>query len=283
MRKPKGGGIPFSYWLGLGLFLANWGIEGPEGQSWAAQGSGPLTIEQARVSGTVSQVPLRVVLDQLQEQLGIAYTAAPEDLAKPVSVVLHQVSVPQALEKLLATWDYALQRDHTGRIRQLFVVKKNPVGEAEKQGIQATNESSQAKSVRRSRKREGVSLEQHYVTQREDSSSTPVVSDAEHSDFSPQLPHHPDERSWTASAEIERNIISTPIWEQQVVLRDLEAARGEILLNEMEILPTPEWEQQAIIQELEFYPPETFDPERDILPTPEWEQQAILQALASTP
>jgi len=281
MRQAKGVGNHVRYWLSLGLFLANWGLGGPESQSWAVSGLGPLTIEQTRVSGTVSQVPLRVLLDQLQEQLGIIYTATPEELAKPVSVVLHQMSVPQALEKMLATWDYALQRDHMGRIRQLFVVKKNPVGEAEEQGIQGTLESIQAKSVRRSRKREGGSLEQQYVTQREISSSTPIVSGTKHSDFSPQLPHHQNEGNGSTSAEIERNIIPTPIWEQQVLLRDLEAARGEILLNEMEILPTPEWEQQAIIQELESYPTEAFDPERDILPTPEWEQQAILQARSS--
>jgi hypothetical protein len=128
--------------LAVGVFLVSPGLGGNGGFGLATTVSEPLQIHHESVTGSVVQVPLRLIFDQFQEQLGIVYKAPKEELDKHVSVNLHGESVPQALAKILAQWDYALTRDPAGRVQEIFVVRKIPLRGPEEQAIKAEDDRS---------------------------------------------------------------------------------------------------------------------------------------------
>ena len=128
--------------LVVGVFFVSLSLVGNDGVGLASRVNSPLQIHHESVTGSVMQSPLRSILDQFQEQLGIAYQAPKEELEERVSVDLQGESLPQALAKILAPWDYALTRDPAGRVQEIFVVRKIPTGEPEEKAIKIENDRS---------------------------------------------------------------------------------------------------------------------------------------------
>lgn len=83
-----------------------------------------LQVQGDRITGVLKQVSLRMVLEQLQEKLAIEYLVPGKELDKLVSGNFSDESVPKALSKILASWDYALKVDQQGRVQQIFVLAK---------------------------------------------------------------------------------------------------------------------------------------------------------------
>ena len=90
----------------------------------------PLQVEGDRLTGHLSQVTLRTVLEQLQQQLGITYEAPAEELDKVISINLQQDPILPALAKILAPWDYAFTVNAAGHLQFLYVTSKAPPAEA---------------------------------------------------------------------------------------------------------------------------------------------------------
>ena len=89
-----------------------------------------LQVEGDRLTGNLSQVTLRTVLEQLQKQLGITYEAPAGELDKVISVDLQQDPILPALAKILAPWDYAFTVNAAGHLQFLYVTSKAPPAEA---------------------------------------------------------------------------------------------------------------------------------------------------------
>lgn len=126
MRSKQG----MSRWISgllLVVFLIFWALIG---QTMALTPEGPLRVEGDRLTGHLSQVTLRTVLEQLQKQLGIKYEAPVEELNKVISVDLQQDKILPALAKILAQWDYAFTVNAAGRLQFLYVTAKAPPREA---------------------------------------------------------------------------------------------------------------------------------------------------------
>ena len=90
----------------------------------------PLQLEGDRLTGHLSQVPLRTVLQQLQKQLGITYEAPAGELDKIISVDLQQTPILPALAKILAPWDYAFTVNAAGHLQFLYITPKALPAEA---------------------------------------------------------------------------------------------------------------------------------------------------------
>jgi len=97
-----------------------------KGEGWASTAEGLLQLEGDRLTGHLSQVTLRTVLEQLRKQLGITYEAPSGELDKVISVDLQQVPVIPALAKILAPWDYAFTVNSAGHLQFLYVTPKAP-------------------------------------------------------------------------------------------------------------------------------------------------------------
>jgi hypothetical protein len=79
--------------LVVGVFFVSLSFVGHGGFGLASMVNGPLQIHQEGVTGRVLQLPLRSILDQFQEQLGIAYQAPKEELEERVSIDLQGESL----------------------------------------------------------------------------------------------------------------------------------------------------------------------------------------------
>jgi hypothetical protein len=93
---------------------------------WALA-SGPVVrihVDSGRLTAQLTQVPLRAVLGQLHDQLGIDYVAPHAELGKVISVTLQQEPLSGALSKILAPWDYAFTLNAAGQIKTLYVMAK---------------------------------------------------------------------------------------------------------------------------------------------------------------
>ena len=121
--------------LGVGMFLGSLALVGHGGVGLASRVIGPLQIHHESVTGSVSQLPLRLILDQFKEQLGVEYQAPKDELEQRVSVDLHGEALPEALAKILAQWDYALTIDSAGKVQKIIVVRKIPTGGPEEKTI----------------------------------------------------------------------------------------------------------------------------------------------------
>lgn len=100
------------------------------GQGMAVSTEVPIQVEGDRLTGHLSKVTLRTVLEQLQKQLGIKYEAPVEELNRVLSVDLQQDKILPALAKILSQWDYAFTVNAAGRLQFLYVTPKAPPGEA---------------------------------------------------------------------------------------------------------------------------------------------------------
>jgi len=139
--------------LVVGVFFVSLSLVGHGGIGLASMVIEPLQIQQESVTGSVIQLPLLIILDQFKEQLGIAYQAPKEELEQRVSVDLHGESLPQALAKILAQWDYALKKDSADRVQEIFVVRKISIGGPEEKAIKAEDDRSVAPHSMRGSKR----------------------------------------------------------------------------------------------------------------------------------
>ncbi len=90
----------------------------------ASEAHSLLQFKNDRVTGVLRQISLREVLEQFHNEFAIEYIVPGEELDKHLSADLFEESVPEALSKILASWDYALQVDHQERVQQIFVVAK---------------------------------------------------------------------------------------------------------------------------------------------------------------
>jgi hypothetical protein len=98
------------------LGLTNWAL--------ASDPRGRLHIESGRLTGELTQMTLRAVLDRLHDQLGINYVVPAGELGKVVSVTLQKEPLTKALSKILAPWDYAFTLDSVGNIKTIYVMTK---------------------------------------------------------------------------------------------------------------------------------------------------------------
>jgi len=124
---------------------------------WALTSEGPLQVEGDRLTGHLSQVKLRTILEQLQKQLGIAYEVPEGELDKVISVDLQQDPILPALAKILAPWDYAFTSDAAGHLQFLYVTPKAPPGEA----VLGTSEPSDVMPSNAADEKEFSSLQQN--------------------------------------------------------------------------------------------------------------------------
>jgi len=130
-------------WIVSGMLLCSWLVLGNGGVGVASTKYPMLQIHGNRITGVLRQVPLRTVLARLREKLAIEYVVSNEELDKPVSANFAGELVTNALSKILASWDYALQVDQQGRVQQIFVVTK--IGSTEiKKSSGKTSESIMA-------------------------------------------------------------------------------------------------------------------------------------------
>ncbi len=97
---------------------------GPGSIASASETHSLLQFKNDRVTGVLRHIPLRDVLEQFHNELAIEYIAPGKELDKHLSTDIVEESVSEALSKILAPWDYALQVDQQGRIQQVFVVAK---------------------------------------------------------------------------------------------------------------------------------------------------------------
>ncbi len=129
--------------LVAGILLLSWLVLGNGALGVASEAHSQLQFQGDRITGVLSQVPLRTVLGQLQEKLAIEYVVPGEELDKPVSANLAGEPVVKALSRILASWDYALQVDQQGRVHQIFVAAKMGSIKIEK-NVEKTSESQVA-------------------------------------------------------------------------------------------------------------------------------------------
>lgn len=83
-----------------------------------------LHVDSGRLTGQLTQVPLRAVLGQLHAQLGIDYVAPAGELEKVISVTLRKEPLSKALSMILAPWDYAFTFDAAGNVKTVYVIAK---------------------------------------------------------------------------------------------------------------------------------------------------------------
>jgi len=141
--------------LVAGILLFSWLVLGNGGIGVASETHSLLQIQGDRITGVLSQVPLRTVLEQLQQKLAIEYVVPEEELDKPVSANLADEPVGKALSKILASWDYALQVNQQGRVHQIFVVAKMGLIDIEKNAVK-TAESKMADFPRKMTRSEPI-------------------------------------------------------------------------------------------------------------------------------
>ena len=104
----------------------------------ASEAHSLLQIQKDRITGVLTQVPLRAVLEQLQEKLGIESVVPEEELDRLISANLTGEPVIKSLSKILALWDYAVQVDPEGRVYKIFVVAKAEPIEIEENEVKAS-------------------------------------------------------------------------------------------------------------------------------------------------
>ncbi len=236
--EPTTGRKRIASMLAFGLFLVSLGVAESNGVGLTSNGPGPLQIEQGRVSGRVTHLPLKILLDQFHEQLGIDYKVAYEELATLVSVDLQQASIQEALEKNLGTWDFALKMDHEGQIQHIFVVRKILADGVEEQTIKAQR--------RRSLTSPSPEAEEPWAAMADAGVDSPPMSEGEEFALVDAL------ESLTGDLfEPELDITPMSEEEQQAILQTLDLPTGDPFDPERDITHMSDEEQQAIIQAIE--------------------------------
>jgi len=220
--------------LAIGLFLVSLGFAGNIGVGLASNETGLLQIHQDQVTGSVMQLPLQIILDQLQ-QLGIEYTAPTEALETRVSVDLQQESIARALAKILAPWDYALKMDPAGTIQEIFVVQKIPAAGPEDQTIKEEYNRRISSRFTRVSKRPRIYMGEQQGALKEEiavgslpfGTSRPVIQQEP-----PEIPEIDEGNFWDALGEAGMEYIPPTGY------------------PEMEVTPASEEEKQAILRSM---------------------------------
>lgn len=134
---------------------------GAMGKSTGWAFSSDLRVDSGYLTGHLTRVPLRAVLNHLHDQLGIDYVASDAELEKVISVTLQKEPLSRALAKILAPWDYAFTLDASGNIKILYVMAKE------------SSESSIADTMDKGKRREPHGQKVHKIQQqvREDQGS----------------------------------------------------------------------------------------------------------------
>lgn len=251
--------------LVVGMFLVGLSLVGHGGLGMASTVIEPLQIHQERVTGTVRQWSLRLLLDQFQEQLGIKYQASNEVLEERVSVDLEGESLPQALDKILAQWDYAITVDPTGKVQEIFIVEKDPTKGSDETALQTEDDHSNSSNNFGVDKRTQKSMEELQGTAMVESPVASSTLDTSH----PVVPQElsPQERRQLQDAlnEAGMGILPPPdslgmevqqisVEDQQAILQSLDpATRGSLDepgFQEMPIAPVSEEEANEILRSL---------------------------------
>jgi len=115
-------------------------------------------IHHQTLTGTLDHIPLKAVLQDLKEQLGLEYSGPKKEMQTLVSGQFQSESLPTALSKILAAWDYALIFDQTGNPVKIFLATK-----LTDETIQA-REQPQPQHVRQERSRPSTSHESNSST-----------------------------------------------------------------------------------------------------------------------
>ena len=222
-----------------GLVLVSLCVGGNGGFGLAANEISPLQIHQDHVTGSVTQLPLQIILDQFHEQLGIEYTAPTEARETRVSVDLQQESIAGALVKILAPWDYALKMDPAGTVQEIFVVQKVPAGGPEEQTIKEEYNRRISPRYTRMSKRPRIFMGEQQGALKEES----AVGVLPFGTARPVIQHDPSEipeidegNYWDALGEA--GMENTP----------------PTAYPEMEVTPVSEEEQQAILRSMGALP-----------------------------
>ena len=115
--------LPINHWYILGIVVLYLGL----GQITFAANVGRFQeVSHAQIRGVLVEVPLRVVVSELQENLELEFIVAEEELDRPISVQLSGETFLKGLPKIFSSWDYALQRDEHGQVRKIYLVRKTP-------------------------------------------------------------------------------------------------------------------------------------------------------------
>ncbi len=87
----------------------------------------PVAIEVHRETMTarLHQVPLKAVLQELQQQTGLKYTVAPEEADRPISVEFTAWPLRKGLSRILAEVNHAISFDANGMPVQVIIAKKS--------------------------------------------------------------------------------------------------------------------------------------------------------------
>jgi hypothetical protein len=124
------------YSLIMGLLLVTFLLLGSlRAEGWALTTDTHLLVEGDRLTGHLSQVTLRTVLEQLQKQFGLTYEVPTSELDHVISIDLQQTPIIPALAKILAPWDYAFTVNGAGRLQFLYITPKAPPTEVISEGV----------------------------------------------------------------------------------------------------------------------------------------------------
>lgn len=107
---------------GLGTGMAP--AEGVSGGAPASESISQLSVKAGRLTGRLTHVTLRTVLEQLEKQLNIRSMVPDEELDTRVSLMVNNEPIAEALAKMLAPWDYAFSLDAGGNITTLYIMAK---------------------------------------------------------------------------------------------------------------------------------------------------------------
>ena len=83
-----------------------------------------LQIQAQTVTGTLDHTPLKAVLEDLKEQLGLEYSGPEKEMQALISGQFQAEPLSAALSRILVAWDYALILDQTGKPVKIFLTTK---------------------------------------------------------------------------------------------------------------------------------------------------------------
>ena len=226
----------------------------------------PLQVEGDRLTGHLSQVTLRTVLEQLQKQLGITYEAPVEELDKVISVDLQQDKILPALAKILAPWDYAFTVNAAGHLQFLYVTAKAPPGEV---GSETRNPSDVGSS--NALGKTGFSSDQQMEPVQEEVDTPPFLSH----EGEPDANFSPSASSFSSSPPGESPDLRDPFAGVPMDIQPVPAGTTMPMVpsssdSGMQVTPSANLPDMPII-------PATAYPPMDIEPVPDYLQEEMLR------
>lgn len=89
-----------------------------------AHASNAVLVSRGRLTATLQQVPLKTVLQELQQQTGLKYTLPREEADRPISVAFTALPLRTGLSRILAHVNHAISFDANGMPVQVIIGKK---------------------------------------------------------------------------------------------------------------------------------------------------------------